>query len=112
VQSARFQGDEVQLILDDGSERRVDHVLLGTGYDVDIARYNFLSPELLAGVRRLNGYPDLGRGFSTSIPGLHFIGAAAARSFGPLLYFVAGTEFASKELASYISQHNTSNVRP
>ena len=26
---------------------------LGTGYDVDIARYNFLSPELVAGVGRL-----------------------------------------------------------
>ena len=104
VQSAMSVGGEVRLQLDDGSERRVDHVLLGTGYDVDIARYNFLSPELVAGVRRLNGYPDLGRGFSTTVPGLHFIGATAARSFGPLLYFVAGTEFASNELASYISR--------
>ena len=113
VQSARSVKGEVELKLDDGSERRVDHVLLGTGYDVDIARYNFLSPELIAGVRRLNGYPDLGRGFSTSIPGLHFIGATAARSFGPLLYFVAGTEFASKELTSYISRQNSSsNIRP
>jgi hypothetical protein len=84
----------------------VDHVLLGTGYDVDIARYNFLSPELVAGVGRLNGYPDLGKGFSTTIPGLHFIGATAARSFGPLLYFVAGTEFASKELTTYISRQS------
>jgi hypothetical protein len=54
----------------------------------------------------LNGYPDLGKGFSTTIPGLHFIGATAARSFGPLLYFVAGTEFASKELTTYISRHS------
>lgn len=107
VQSARSVGDEVELKLDDGTERRVDHVLLGTGYDVDISRYNFLSPELVAGVQRLNGYPNLGKGFSTSIPGLHFIGATAARSFGPLLYFVAGTEFASKELTSYISRHKT-----
>jgi thioredoxin reductase len=114
VQSARPLKDEVQLQLDDGTERRVDHVLLGTGYDVDIARYDFLSPELVAGVRRLNGYPDLGAGFCTNIPGLHFIGAAAARSFGPLLYFVAGTEFASQELASYISRHKAerlSNIR-
>jgi cation diffusion facilitator CzcD-associated flavoprotein CzcO len=107
VQSAKPVGDEIQLKLDDGTERRVDHVLMGTGYDVDISRYNFLAPELVAGVQRLNGYPDLGKGFSTSVPGLHFIGATAARSFGPLLYFVAGTEFASKELTSYISRHKT-----
>jgi thioredoxin reductase len=105
VQSAKSVGDEVQLKLDDGTERRMDHVLLGTGYDVDIARYKFLSPELVSGIQRLNGYPDLGRGFSTSVPGLHFVGATAARRFGPLLYFVAGTEFASKELTSYISKH-------
>jgi FAD-dependent urate hydroxylase len=110
VQSARSLKDEVQLQLDDGTERRVDHVLLGTGYDVDISRYNFLAPELVARVDRLNGSPHLGSGFSTSMPGLHFIGAAAARSFGPLLYFVAGTEFASKELATYISRHKAERV--
>jgi hypothetical protein len=77
--------------------------LLGTGYDVDISKYNFLAPELVGSIRRLNGYPDLRRGFASSVPGLHFVGATAARSFGPLLYFVAGTEFASRELASYIA---------
>ena len=39
VQSADMAGNEVRLRLDDGSERRVDHVLLGTGYRVDISRY-------------------------------------------------------------------------
>jgi thioredoxin reductase len=102
VQAAKSVSDEIQLKLDDGTERRVDHVLMGTGYEVNIARYEFLAPEVLADVRRLEGYPDLGPGFCTSVPGLHFIGACAARSFGPLLYFVAGTEFASKELTSYI----------
>jgi FAD-dependent urate hydroxylase len=110
VQSAKPLKGEVQLQLDEGTQRRVDHVLLGTGYDVDITRYNFLAPELVAEVRKLNGYPDLGSGFSTSIPGLHFIGAAAARSFGPLLFFVAGTDFASKELATYISRHKAGRV--
>jgi thioredoxin reductase len=105
VKAAKSVGDEVQLKLDDGTERRVHHVLMGTGYDVNIARYNFLSPELLAKVRLLGGYPDLGTGFSASVPGLHFIGATAARSYGPLLYFVAGTEFASKELTSHICRH-------
>jgi FAD-dependent urate hydroxylase len=104
VQAARSQGDRIQLKLDDGTERRVDHVLMGTGYEVDIARYDFLAPEMLSDVRRLDGYPILRRGFSTSIPGLHFIGACAARTFGPLLYFVAGTEFASRELTSYIDK--------
>jgi hypothetical protein len=105
VQSANSVGQDVQLRLDDGSERRVDHVLMGTGYDVEINRYQFLIPELLTNIRLLGGYPDLTSGFRCSVPGLHFIGATAARSFGPLLYFVTGTEFASKELTSYINRH-------
>ena len=97
-------GDEIALGLDDASERRVDHVLLGTGYQVDITRYDFLPPELTSKVQQFDGYPRLSSGFRSSVPGLHFIGATAARSFGPLLYFVAGTEFASRHLVSHISK--------
>ena len=111
VQRAEAFGEEVHLRLDDGSERRVDHVLMGTGYDVDIAQYGFLDRELLAGVQRLGGYPDLGPGFCCSVPGLHFVGATAARSFGPLLYFVAGTEFAAKELTSYVCRQREPRIR-
>jgi hypothetical protein len=105
ISSAEETGNEVRLVLDDGSERRVDHVLMGTGYRVDIAQYGFLSRDLVREVRLLDGYPDLSAGFCTSVPGLHFIGATAARNFGPLLYFVTGTEWASKELASWFRRH-------
>jgi len=104
VMAATSSGNEVQLRLDDGTERRIDHVLLGTGYDVAISRYDFLSEDLRDSVAQLDGYPTLTSGFCSSVPGLHFIGATAARSYGPLLYFVAGTEFASRELTSYISR--------
>lgn len=102
VSQASALGDDVALKLDDGSERRVDHVLLGTGYQVDISKYDFLPPDLTRDVKQFDGYPRLAGGFRSSVPGLHFIGATAARSFGPLLYFVAGTEFASRELVSNI----------
>ena len=109
VSSAKELNGEVQLILDDGSERRVDHVLMGTGYDVDVSKYGFLSAELVKAIRRLDGYPDLAAGFSSSVSGLHFIGAVAARNFGPLLYFVAGTEFSSKELTRYVVRNQARN---
>jgi hypothetical protein len=102
VKTVRTIGDKARLALDDGSERSVDHVLLGTGYDIDISRYRFLPPDLLKQVRRVGGYPDLASGFRSSVPGLHFIGATAARNFGPLMYFIAGTEFVSRQLTSFI----------
>jgi hypothetical protein len=107
VQSAATSGQMVTLKLDDGSQRQVDHVLLGTGYDVDVSRYDFLSSAIAEGLDKLDGYPRLKSGFCSSVPGLHFIGATAARSFGPLLYFVAGTKFASGELTSYVSSRRT-----
>jgi thioredoxin reductase len=104
VSQATAVGDEIALKLDDGSERRVDHVYLGTGYRVDISRYDFLPHELSRDLSQFDGYPRLAGGFQSSVPGLHFIGATGARSFGPLLYFVAGTEFASRELTSHLAK--------
>ena len=105
VAEARAVGDEVRMKLDDDSERSVHHVLMGTGYTVDISKYEFMPSELLKGIQLFDGSPVLTSGFCSSMPGLHFIGATAARSFGPLLYFVAGTEFASRELTSHILRY-------
>jgi hypothetical protein len=41
--------------------------------------------------------------YQSSIPGLHFVGAPAAWSFGPLMRFVAGTGFAARALSRGIA---------
>lgn len=105
VTESRSVGSQAQLKLNDGSAVYADHVILGTGYSVDISRYPFMIPQVLQKVRIFGGYPVVKAGFESSLPGLHFIGATAARSFGPLLYFVTGTEFASGELTSTIMHH-------
>jgi cation diffusion facilitator CzcD-associated flavoprotein CzcO len=104
VQQAEMAGEEIKLVLDDRSERRVDHVLMGTGYDVDISKYSFLQKELVSQVETFGGYPKLVRGFQSSVQGLHFIGAPAGRSFGPLMFFVTGTDFTCSRLAWHISR--------
>jgi hypothetical protein len=91
-------GKRVIVKLDDGSERTVDHVLLGTGYRVDISKYEFLAAELVQSIRRFDGYPWLKEGLETSVAGLHILGAPAARSFGPLMQFVSGTHYVSRAL--------------
>jgi hypothetical protein len=59
---------------------------------------------LIQAVRTTDGFPHLSAGLESSVPGLHFMGSAAAWSFGPLMYFVAGTEFAAGEVARYITK--------
>lgn len=96
--SAHPVGKQVRLRLDDGTERCVDQILLATGYHVDISRCAFLAPELVRSLRLVDGYPELTAGFEASLPGLHFLGASAAGTFGPLMRFVAGTKYAASAL--------------
>jgi len=55
-------GDKVRLRLDDETTREVCHIILATGYRIDLSRQCLLSPELLCSVSRINGYPELGTG--------------------------------------------------
>ncbi|HEY7526687.1 MAG TPA: FAD-dependent oxidoreductase [Candidatus Limnocylindria bacterium] len=103
VTAAAADGDRVRLTLDDGSEKLADHVLLGTGYRVDLRRYPFLDQGLLARIRAMDGYPVLDAGFQTSVKGLHFVGAPAAWSFGPLMRFVAGADFTARAVARRVA---------
>ncbi len=107
VVSAGSTGERVIVKLDDGSERTVDHILFGTGYRVDISKYDFLAPDLLKSIERFNGYPVLKRGLETSVPGLHILGAPAAWSFGPLMQFVSGTTYASRALTRLLAESTT-----
>lgn len=95
VTSAEHGEDGVRLTLDDATTRVVDHVFLGTGYQVDVRRYPFLSPELTGALELDEGLPLLAGGLESSVPGLHFVGAPATRSFGPIMRFVVGTWFAA-----------------
>ena len=98
---ARTNG-HVRLRLGDGATREVDHVLLATGYRVDVAKYSFLSSRLVDAITRVGGYPRLDHGFQTNVPGLHFVGAPAAWSMGPLMRFVAGADFAARSVTRAI----------
>lgn len=111
VIEATAGGRGVRLTLDDGGTRDVDHVLLATGYQVDIARYPFLAPALLERVDRVNGQPRLSRTFESTVRGLHFIGATSAWSYGPLMRFVAGAEFAAPILARAIAGRGAASRR-
>lgn len=102
VLTASARGNQVELKLTDGSHELVDHVLMATGYRVNVRKYEFLSASLLSKVRIMGGYPVLGRGFESSVPGLHFLGAPAVWSYGPLMRFVAGADFAARAVSQSV----------
>jgi FAD-dependent urate hydroxylase len=103
IVSATERGGGVRVTFGHGDERTADHLLLGTGYRVDITRYPFIGPSLIGLVRRVNGYPLLRRGLESSVTGLHFLGAPAAFSFGPTMRFVSGGWYAGRALAQAVT---------
>jgi cation diffusion facilitator CzcD-associated flavoprotein CzcO len=103
IMSAGAGDGGVELVLDGGERRAADHVLLGTGYRIDVTKLEVLAPELRNALKVVGGYPVLDRSYQSSIPGLHFAGAPAAWSFGPLMRFVAGTGFAARALSRGIA---------
>jgi len=92
----------VQTLGGRAEELSADHVISATGYRVDIAAMDFLGHELRTELAVSRGTPKLGAGYRSSVPGLYFTGLPAAASYGPVMRFVCGTEFASPRLAKHL----------
>jgi hypothetical protein len=97
ILEARQDGDRIALTLDNGI-RRFDHVLLATGYRIDVDKMTILEPRLRTRIARHGSLPALSGAFESSVAGLHFAGASAVASFGPLLRFIAGAGFAARRI--------------
>jgi thioredoxin reductase len=117
IAHARASGGRVrlELALRQGGAKvlTADHVIAGTGYRVDMRRLAFFGPDILDRLDCVDQTPRLSRRFESSIPGLFFVGTAAANSFGPLMRFAYGANFAAKRLTGYLSQSAVrGSVRP
>lgn len=102
VVEARLEAGRVALVVERAGEGRAslmaDHVISATGYKVDVRRLSFLAPALRAGLGCVDGSPSLSSHFESTVPGLYFVGTPAAYSFGPMLRFACGAEFAASRL--------------
>jgi pyruvate/2-oxoglutarate dehydrogenase complex dihydrolipoamide dehydrogenase (E3) component len=79
-----------------------DHVVSATGYRTEVDRLGWLSAGLRSAIDTVEKTPILSDNFETSVRGLYFMGPAAANSFGPLMRFMVGSEFAAPRLAGHL----------
>ena len=63
-----------------------------------------MDSDLQAGVRSVEHTPVLSSNFESSVPGLYFVGASAANTFGPLLRFAFGAGFTSRRLSRHLAK--------
>jgi FAD-dependent urate hydroxylase len=105
---AREKQSGVELLIRDANNRgenriKVDHVIVGTGFVVDVNRLSFLEAKLRTFIDCVAGAPRLNSAFEASIAGLHFIGPSSAMSFGPLFRFVVGAEYTVGVVSAYFA---------
>ena len=108
IQKAEVQNGRVVLTLTDSTTKQktltVDHVMAATGYKVDLRRLKFLDSGLLTAIRTVENTPILSSNFESTVPGLYFVGASAANTFGPLLRFAFGGKFTAGRLSKHLTR--------
>jgi len=83
--------------LENGENLIVDHIILATGYKVNMSQVPFLkSGNILQKLKTLNGFPVLDKNFQTNIPGFFVTSMAAAQDFGPFFGFTISTRTSAK----------------
>lgn len=91
--------EDVRLRLSDGTNLVADHVVFASGYKADLARIPYLR-SVREDLSTTDGFPDLTAGFETSLPGLHMLGFASIRDFGPFYGFTKGCPSAARIVVS------------
>ena len=103
IHEARMEASgRVALAIDRPVEGRktlvVDHVVAATGYRVEVDRIGFLDDRIKAEIATVDASPILSRAFESSVPSLYFVGTPSAYSFGPMLRFVCGADYAARRV--------------
>ena len=75
---------------------RADSIALLRAHRPELDRLTFLDAQLRSAVRTLAGTPDVGPDFQSSAPELYFVGPAVAPTFGPVMRFVYGADYAAR----------------
>ena len=97
-------GVHLSLRAEDGSfhEHHADHVIAATGYKPDLRRLEFLDAAIRNDIRSLTNSPILSPDFQSSVPGLYFVGIAAANDFGPMMRFAYGSDYTAHRVARHL----------
>jgi cation diffusion facilitator CzcD-associated flavoprotein CzcO len=97
VECLETTGSDLAVTLDNGERHRADHIILATGYKVQIDRLPFLAAgNILPALDTRNGFPVLGEHFETSVPGLAITSMPATQDFGPFFGFTIAVRMSAR----------------
>jgi FAD-dependent urate hydroxylase len=94
---------ELEVTLDVGERFTVDHIILATGYKVDMANIPFLSRgNMLPRLQIRDGSPVLDEHFQSNIPGPFMTSMAATQDFGAFFGFTVSVRASARIIGSFL----------
>jgi len=105
------KGDTAVATTSGGKTLWADHVLLATGYGVDLDKLTMIDASLRRSIQTRDGMPLLSQWFESTVPGFYFSGLTSLRAFGPIYRFVAGCAPAARRVARAIAQCRVARSR-
>ena len=104
VQKVQETDTGVELLLSNDQRVTAEHIMLGTGYHIDVKMLPMLDASLVNAIETYQDAPVLKQSFESSVPGLYFVGISAVSSFGPLFRFVIGAKPASQQVTRSVTR--------
>jgi thioredoxin reductase len=96
---------ELEVKLDGGERLTVDHIILATGYKVNMENVPFLAAgNILSKLKIQEGSPVLDENFQSNIPGLFITSMAATRDFGNFFAFTVSAVASARIIGKAINE--------
>jgi cation diffusion facilitator CzcD-associated flavoprotein CzcO len=105
------KGDTAVATTSGGKTLWADHVMLATGYGVDLDKLTMIGPSLRRSIQTRDATPLLSPWFESTVPGFYFSGLTSLRAFGPIYRFVAGCAPAARRVARAIARCRVAHSR-
>lgn len=97
VRSTALANGACEVLLNNDRAITVDHIILATGYKVNIGKVPFLvNGNILSMLKTDNDFPVLDEYFQTNLPGLFITSMPASQYFGPFFGFTIGVRTSAK----------------
>jgi pyruvate/2-oxoglutarate dehydrogenase complex dihydrolipoamide dehydrogenase (E3) component len=105
ISCVKIETGELKIMFDKAPNITADHILLATGFKVNIHNVPFLAAgNILPKLFINNDFPVIDEYFQTNLPGLFITSMAAAQDFGPFFGFTIAVRTSAKLIGKAITK--------
>jgi len=105
VSCMKIATGELKIMFDKAPNITADHIILATGFKVNIHNVPFLTEgNILSKLAINNDFPVIDEHFQTNLPGLFITSMAAGQDFGPFFGFTIAVRTSAKLIGKAISK--------